>query len=190
MPCNHGHFHLLHFKIIMAPIDVYFFLLCSCLLARFSEVKMEEGCNKGRGKRERSGGSDVFLMKTNHTTGITHRVQNTHGGVPTCSLTEARMEEVVSVSVLSPLEAGITGATMAPFSCSAGCSGTGIAIMNRNMHEENTPLALSVNLKGAKQQAITITSSWVSEAHLYRFHSSQSLAQQFMHRVALHSEVH
>lgn len=136
-----------------------FFLPRSCLLARFSEVKMEEGCNKRRGKRERSGGSDVFLMKTNHTTGITHRVQNTHGGVPTCSLTEARMEEVVSVSVLSPLEAGITGATMAPFSCSAGCSGTGIAIMNRNMHEEDTPLARSVNLKGAKQQAITITSS-------------------------------
>lgn len=42
------------------------------------------------------------------------------------------MEEVVSVSDLSPLEAGITGGTMAPFSCSAGCSGTGIA--NNHIH--------------------------------------------------------
>lgn len=37
------------------------------------------------------------------------------------------MEEVVSVSDLSTLAAGITGGTMAPFSCSTGCSGTGIA---------------------------------------------------------------
>lgn len=57
--------------------------------------------------------------------------------VPTCSLTEARMDEVVSVSDLSPLEAGITGATVAPFSCSAGCSGTGIADMDSNRHEED-----------------------------------------------------
>lgn len=56
--------------------------------------------------------------------------------VPTCSLTEARMEEVVSVSDLSPLAAGITGATMAPFSCSTGCSGTGITIVNTNVQEK------------------------------------------------------
>lgn len=53
-----------------------------------------------------------------------------HERVPTCSLTEARMEEVVSVSDLSPLEAGSTGGTIAPLSCSAGCSGTGIAKIN------------------------------------------------------------
>lgn len=56
--------------------------------------------------------------------------------VLTCSLTEARMEEVVSVSDLSPLAAGITGATIAPFSCSTGCSGTGITIVNTKMQEK------------------------------------------------------
>lgn len=46
------------------------------------------------------------------------------------------MEEVVSVSDLSPLAAGITGATMAPFSCSTGCSGTGITIVNTKAQEK------------------------------------------------------
>lgn len=59
------------------------------------------------------------------------------------------MDEVVSVSDLSPLEAGITGATVAPFSCSAGCSGTGIADSNR--HEGDTLLGrLSVQKKKKK----------------------------------------
>lgn len=44
------------------------------------------------------------------------------------------MDEVVSVSDLSPLAAGMTGATVAPFSCSAGCSGTGIADMDGRRH--------------------------------------------------------
>lgn len=50
------------------------------------------------------------------------------------------MDEVVSVSDLSPLEAGITGATVAPFSCSAGCSGTGIADMDSNRDKKDCQL--------------------------------------------------
>lgn len=44
--------------------------------------------------------------------------------LPTCSLTEARMAEVVSVSDPSPLEAFSTGLNMLEFS--EGWSGTGI----------------------------------------------------------------
>ena len=46
------------------------------------------------------------------------------------------MEEVVSVSDLSPLEAGSTGGTMAPFSCSAGWSGTGMANVKAHEHTQ------------------------------------------------------
>ncbi len=45
---------------------------------------------------------------------------------PTCSFTEARMAEVVSVSDPSPLEAFSPGLSMVAFSASAGCSGTGM----------------------------------------------------------------
>lgn len=57
------------------------------------------------------------------------------------------MEEVVSVSDLSPLEAGITGGTMAPFSCSAGCSGTGIANVNTHT-KKNKRLSFKYKKQG------------------------------------------
>lgn len=51
---------------------------------------------------------------------------------PTCSLTEAKMAEVVSVSDPSPLEAFSTGLNMLEFSVSEGWSGTGITSVNQN----------------------------------------------------------
>lgn len=52
--------------------------------------------------------------------------------VPTCSLTEAKMAEVVSVSDPSPLEAFSTGLNILEFSVSEGWSGTGITSVNQN----------------------------------------------------------
>lgn len=87
----------------------------------------------------------ALLTKVKHKTGLGHfELMHNYGRIPTCSLTEARMEEVVSVSDLSPLEDGITGATMAPFSCSAGCSGTGIADITR--HKERGKKNMIVKL--------------------------------------------
>lgn len=67
------------------------------------------------------------------------------------------MEDVVSVSDLSPLEAGITGATAAPFSCSTGCSGTGIANREESNAEKNNNEAgvlSSITIKGQKATAV------------------------------------
>lgn len=77
------------------------------------------------------------------------------------------MEEVVSVSDLSPLAAGITGATMAPFSCSTGCSGTGITIVNTNAQEKirnkkpgckQTLISKSANKENSRDKIIVIIS--------------------------------
>lgn len=109
---------------------------------------------RGKSKRKRGYQKQKCAFLIKHNTGLAN-VQHTHvhGRVPTCSLTEARMEEVVSVSDLSPLEAGITGATMAPFSCSAGCSGTGIADMNTHTRTQRRnmvklPAVIEVQKRG------------------------------------------
>ena len=114
-------------------------LIASCSRAMRGEKRNEQ-------ERQTEEFFFPFLIKENLNTIQVWHMYNTHvhWRVPTCSLTEARMEEVVSVSDLSPLEAGITGATMAPFSCSAGCSGTGIADMNKHTQRRNIINLLAV----------------------------------------------
>lgn len=86
------------------------------------------------------------------------------------------MDEVVSVSDLSPLEAGITGATVAPFSCSAGCSGTGIADMDSRRHVIRPSVSFKRKEKQKKKKGARRNAPlWVREANtVYRFHGSHS----------------
>lgn len=94
------------------------------LLENCSQPKMDDRHQKGK---------KIFhsLIKVEHKAALALFPQSQYiphkGEMLTCSLTEARMDEVVSDSDRSPLEAGSTGGTMAPCSCSAGWSGTGIA---------------------------------------------------------------
>lgn len=73
----------------------------------------------------------------------------------TCSLTDARMAEVVSVSGPSPLEALSPGLRTVAFSASAGCSGTGMISGGDKKHQSTLFIILEciINLYGLMKVA-------------------------------------